>query len=213
MCELNLDGATVVIQGFGNTGSNAAVFLNELGAQVIAVSDVTGAIVSSAGLDPLQVERHRVVNGTLSGFENSDNLTEQELLELPCDILVLAGLENQIDATNAPRIRAKLIAEAANLPTTPEADDILRDRNILLIPDLLANAASMMLSYFEWVQDLQSFFWTEDETRARVRRVVTDAFVDVETMSQRHATDLRTAGLMIAIGRVAEATRLRGIYP
>ncbi len=213
MLGMNLDGASVIIQGFGNTGSNAAIFLTEMGAKVIAVSDVTGAIVSQDGLDPLLVERHRVLEGTLSGFPNSEPLTEAELLELPCDILVMAGLEDQIDRNNAPRIQAKMIAEAANLPTSPEADDILRDRGILLIPDLLANAASLMLSYFEWVQDLQSFFWTEDETRARLRRVVTDAFVDVEAMAQLHKTDLRTAGLMIAIGRVAEATRLRGIYP
>jgi glutamate dehydrogenase (NAD(P)+) len=213
MLPLNLDGATVVIQGFGNTGSNAAMFLHELGAKVIAVSDVTGAIVSGRGLDPMQVERHRLASGSLHDFPNSERIPEPELLELPCDILVLAGLENQINASNAPRVRARMIAEAANLPTTPEADDILRDRNILLIPDLLANAASLMLSYFEWVQDLQSFFWTEAETRERVRRVVTDAFVDTESMSQRHKVDLRTAGLMIAIGRVAEATRLRGIYP
>lgn len=213
MLGMNLEGARVVIQGFGNTGSNAAVLLHELGAKIIAVSDVTGAIVSDAGLDPLEVERHRLVNGTLHDFPNSERLIETELLELPCDILVLAGLENQINATNAPRIQAKMIAEAANLPTSPEADDILRDRGVLLIPDLLANAASLMLSYFEWVQDLQSFFWTEEETRGRLRRVVTDAFVDVEAMAQQHKTDLRTAGLMIAIGRVAEATRLRGIYP
>ncbi|TAH52602.1 MAG: Glu/Leu/Phe/Val dehydrogenase [Chloroflexota bacterium] len=213
MLGMNLEGARVVIQGFGNTGSNAAVLLHELGAKIIAVSDVTGAIVSDAGLDPLEVERHRLVNGTLHDFPNSERLIETELLELPCDILVLAGLENQINATNAPRIQAKVIAEAANLPTSPEADDILRERGVLLIPDLLANAASLMLSYFEWVQDLQSFFWTEEETRARLRRVVTDAFVDVEAMAQQHKTDLRTAGLMIAIGRVAEATRLRGIYP
>lgn len=213
MLGMNLEGARVVIQGFGNTGSNAAVLLHELGAKIIAVSDVTGAIVSDAGLDPLEVERHRLVNGTLHDFPNSERLIETELLELPCDILVLAGLENQINATNAPRIQAKVIAEAANLPTSPEADDILRERGVLLIPDLLANAASLMLSYFEWVQDLQSFFWTEEETRARLRRVVTDTFVDVEAMAQQHKTDLRTAGLMIAIGRVAEATRLRGIYP
>lgn len=213
MMHLDLQSARVVIQGFGNTGSNAAVFLNELGAQIIAVSDVSGAIISEHGLDPLQVERYRIQNGTLLDFPKSERLTEAELLELPCDILVMAGLENQINASNAPRIKAKMIAEAANLPTSPEADDILRDRDILLIPDLLANAASLMLSYFEWVQDLQSYFWTEDETRARLRRVVTDTFVDVEAMAQRHKTDLRTAALMIAIGRVADATRLRGIYP
>ncbi len=213
MLEMNLDGARVVIQGFGNTGSNAATFLHELGAQVIGVSDVSGAIVSSSGLDPLQVERYRLLNGTLEGFPESVSIAEAELLELPCDVLVLAGLENQINVSNAPRIQARIIAEAANLPTSPEADDILRERGVLLIPDLLANAASLMLSYFEWVQDLQSFFWTEEETRARVRRVVTDTFVDVEALSQKHKTDLRTAGLMLAIGRVAEATRLRGIYP
>jgi len=210
---MKLNGATVVIQGFGNTGSNAAAFLHELGALVIAVSDVTGAIVSNAGLDPLDVERYRLLNRTLENYPNSEPLTEAELLELPCDILVMAGLESQINASNAPRIRAKLIAEAANLPTTPEADDILRERGTFLIPDLLANAASMMLSYFEWVQDLQSFFWTEEETRDRLRRVVTDAFENVVETSERFHVDLRTAGLMIAIGRVAEATRLRGIYP
>ncbi len=212
-CGLDLHGAKVVIQGFGNTGSNAAAFLHELGAQVIAVSDVTGAIVSDKGMDPLDIERYRLLNGTLLDYPGSDRLTEAELLELPCDILVLAGLENQITAANAPRIRAKMIAEAANLPTTPAADDILRENGVYLIPDLLANAASLMLSYFEWVQDLQSFFWTEDETRERLRKVVTEAFDNVVVTSERFQVDLRTAGLMIAIGRVAEATRLRGIYP
>lgn len=210
---LKLDGATVIVQGFGNTGSNAASFLHELGAKIIAVSDVTGAIVSNAGMDPHDVERHRLVNGLLRDYPNSEHVTEEELLELPCDILILAGLENQIGAANAARIHAKMIVEAANLPTSPEADDILRERDVFLIPDLLANAASLMLSYFEWVQDLQSFFWTEDETRERLRHVVTDAFQNVVTTSERFHVDLRTAGLMIAIGRVAEATRLRGIYP
>ncbi len=210
---LDLKNANVVIQGFGNTGSNAATFLHELGCKITAVSDVSGAIVSSAGLDPFQVERYRLQNNTLLDFPGTDTLSEAELLELPCDILVLAGLEDQIDATNAPRIRAKMIAEAANLPTTTEADDILRDREIFVIPDLLANASSLMLSYFEWVQDLQSFFWTEDETRERLRRVVVEAFENVSAMSERHQVDMRTAGLMLAIGRVAEATRLRGIYP
>jgi len=211
--QLQLAGATVVIQGFGNTGSNAARFLHDLGCKIIAVSDVSGAIVSQAGLNPLQVERYRAQNGTLLDFPNADTWNENELLELPCDILVLAGLENQIDASNAPRIRAKIIAEAANLPITVEADDILRDRAIFIIPDLLANASSLMLSYFEWVQDLQSFFWTEQETRERLSRVVINAFDNVVAMSEQHQVDLRTAGLMLAISRVAEATRLRGIYP
>ncbi len=211
--NLTLQNATVVIQGFGNTGSNAARFLHDLGCKIIAVSDVSGAIVSPAGLDPLQVERYRAQNGALLGYPDTDTLDENALLELPCDILVLAGLENQIDASNAPRIRAKMIAEAANLPLTLEADDILRDRDIFIIPDLLANASSLMLSYFEWVQDLQSFFWTEQETRERLSRVVVNAFDNVVAMSEQHKVDLRTAALMLAIGRAAEATRLRGIYP
>jgi glutamate dehydrogenase (NAD(P)+) len=211
--DIDIDGAKVVVQGFGNTGSNAAAFLHDMGARITAVSDVSGAIRSEAGLDPVAVERHRLQGGSLAGFPGSEPLTEAELLELPCDILVLAGLENQITVSNAPRIRARMIAEAANLPTTPQADEILRERNVILIPDLLANAASLMLSYFEWVQDLQSFFWTEDETRDRLRRVVTEAFENVVEMSERHRVDWRTAGMMIAIGRVADATRLRGIYP
>lgn len=210
---LRLEGATVVIQGFGNTGSNAAAFLHEAGCKIIAVSDVTGALLSPRGLAPREVERHRLFNRTLRGFPGAEELAEPEALELPCDILVLAGLENQIDKANAPRVRAKMIAEAANLPMTLDADDILRERDIFVIPDLLANAASMMLSYFEWVQDLQSFFWTEQETRDRLRRVVVEAFDQVVNTSQRHEVDLRTAALMLAIGRVAEATRLRGIYP
>lgn len=210
---MDLNGARVVVQGFGNTGSNAAAFLAEMGARVIAVSDVTGAVMQDKGMDPVDVERHRLLNGTLADYPGSSPLTEPELLELPCDILVLAGLENQITSANAARIRARVIAEAANLAMTPGADDILRENGVYVIPDLLANAASLMLSYFEWVQDLQSFFWTEDDTRARLRRVVTDTFDRVLETANRSNVDLRTAGLMLAIGHVAEATRLRGIYP
>lgn len=210
---VSLEGATVVIQGFGNTGSNAATFLHELGARIIAASDVTGAIRMGAGLDPLALERHRLTAGTLEGFPGGESVLENDLLEMPCDILVMAGLEDQIHAGNAGRISAKMVVEAANLPTSPQADDILRERGIYLIPDLLANAASLMLSYFEWVQDLQSYFWTEEETRDRLRRVVTNTFDAVAAMAARSNVDLRTAGLMLAIGRVAEATRLRGIYP
>lgn len=210
---LDLNGARVVVQGFGNTGSYAAMFLHELGAKIIAASDISGGIVSSKGFDPLSVEQYRQKNGTLLDFPSTDHISEQDILELPCDILILAGLENQINATNAPRIRARLLAEAANLPTTPAADDILFTNGVFLIPDLLANAASITLAYFEWVQDLQSFFWTEAETQERLRRVVTYAFDRTLELAQRRKVDLRTAGLMIAIGRVAEATRLRGIYP
>lgn len=210
---LRLDGATVAIQGFGHTGGNAAALLHELGAKIIAVSDLYGGIYNANGLEPRSVERHRRLTGALIDYPDSERISEPELLELPCDILVLAGLENQITEANATRIRARMIAEAANLATTPEADDILEDCGVFVIPDLLANAASVTLSYFEWVQDLQSFFWTEEEIKQRLRRVVTQAFQATMEMAQRHKVSLRLAALMIAINRVAEATRLRGIYP
>lgn len=210
---MRLDGARVVVQGFGNTGSHAAALLHDLGAEIIAASDLYGGIVSSRGFDPIEVERHRRTGGMLLDYPGTERIGEHELLELPCDILILAGLENQIDAENAPRIRARMIAEAAHLPITPAADDILHANGVYVIPDLLADAAGITLAYFEWVQDLQSFFWTEDETRERLRRVVTHAFDAAIEVARRRKVDLRTAALMIAVGRVAEATRLRGIYP
>lgn len=210
---MKLEGATVAIEGFGNTGSSAASLLHDAGAKIIALSDLRGAILAQQGLDPIAVERHKRTNGSVVDFSGGERLEESELLELPCDILVLAGLEAQIDEAKATRLNTKLVVEAANLPTTPEADQILFDKGVFLIPDLLANAAGLTLSYFEWVQDLQSFFWDEDEVRQRLRDVVTHAFQNTLQVSQQEKVDLRTAALMISINRVAEATRLRGIYP
>jgi glutamate dehydrogenase (NAD(P)+) len=211
--ELSLDGATVVIQGYGNAGAYAASLMYELGAKVIAVSDSRGGIFNPNGLDPHAVDRHKRDTGSVVNFPGSENVSNAELLEIPCDILIPAALEDQITDENAPRIRPKIIAEAANGPTTPEADRILHENGVFLIPDILANAAGVTVSYFEWVQDLQSFFWDEDDINRKLRSVVSRAFDTVVSTAEKHKVDNRTAALMVAIDRVAEATRIRGIYP
>jgi glutamate dehydrogenase (NAD(P)+) len=147
------------------------------------------------------------------GFPGADEVTNQELLEVDCDILVPAALENQITARNAPKIRARVVAEAANGPTTPEADAILHDRGVFLIPDILCNAGGVTVSYFEWVQDMQSFFWTEARINESLKEIMDQAFAAVHGMSERHEVDMRTAAYMVAVARVAEATTLRGLYP
>jgi glutamate dehydrogenase (NAD(P)+) len=211
--RMPLDSATVVVQGYGNAGSYSARLLHELGAHVIAVSDSHGGILNTRGLDPDGVERFKSEMGSLVGYNGSDRLTNAELLELPCDILIPAALECQITGENAPHVKAKVIAEASNLPTTPEADQILFDKGAFLIPDIVANAAGVALSYFEWVQDLQSFFWDEEEIKRRLHSIVTLAFSNMMETAQRHHVDNRTAAIMVAANRVAEVTLLRGIYP
>lgn len=211
--RLSLDGATVAVQGFGNAGTYSARFLHELGAKVVAISDSRGGIYDAQGLDSTNVERFKREHHTVVGYRGSDTLSNAELLELPCDILILAGLENQLTARNAPRLCAKIVAEAANAATTPDADRILFDRGICVLPDLLANAAGVAISYFEWVQDLQSFFWDDEDIKHRMQIVVARAFNNVMEWATRYRVDNRTAALMLAIHRVAEATQLRGIYP
>ncbi|HET7646361.1 MAG TPA: Glu/Leu/Phe/Val dehydrogenase [Candidatus Limnocylindria bacterium] len=208
-----LEGARVAIQGYGNAGSIAAMLLAEQGATIVAVSDSTGGIHNAAGLQPAKVSAWKQEHGTVVGFPGSDELSNQELLEVDCDILVPAALENQITKANAPRITAKVVAEAANGPTTPEADAILHDRGIFLIPDILCNAGGVTVSYFEWVQDMQSFFWTEARINESLKEIMDRAFDAVHAMSQRHEVDMRTAAYMVAVARVAEATTLRGLYP
>jgi glutamate dehydrogenase (NAD(P)+) len=211
--RLPLEGATVVVQGYGNAGSYSARLLHELGARVIAVCDSHGGILNTRGLDPDVVERFKLENGSVVGFNGSDKMTNEEVLELPCDILIPAALECQITGQNAPRIKAKIIAEASNLPTTPEADKILFERGVFMVPDIVANSAGVALSYFEWVQDSQAYFWDEDEIRHRLHKIVTLAFTNMlETAENRHV-DNRTAAIMVAANRVAEANRMRGIYP
>lgn len=211
--NIPLSGARVAVQGFGNAGSIAARFLAEDGAIVVAASDSQGGVYNPKGLDVRSLLAFKQEHGTLVGFPAGDHVTNQELLELDCDILIPAALENQFNANNAPRVKAKLIAEAANGPTNPEADLIFFDRGIFLLPDILANAGGVTVSYFEWVQDLQSFFWSEEETNKRLLQIMTRAFAEVYKIAQDRKIDMRTAAYILAVGRVAEATKTRGIYP
>jgi glutamate dehydrogenase (NAD(P)+) len=211
--NLPLEGATVVIQGFGNAGSIACSLACAEGATVVAVSDSSGAIYSPKGLDPTNLNAWKQEHGTVVGYPGSDTITNEELLTLPCDILIPAALENQITGPIAEKIQAKVVAEAANGPTTPEADDILYDRGIFLIPDILCNAGGVTVSYFEWVQDMQSFFWTEARINESLKEIMDRAFEAVYAMSDLHEVHMRTAAYMVAVSRVAEATTLRGLYP
>ncbi|MEX1158709.1 MAG: Glu/Leu/Phe/Val dehydrogenase [Thermomicrobiales bacterium] len=210
---MNLAGSTCVVQGFGNAGSVAARLMWELGSKVVGVSDSTGGIQNPNGLNIAAVIAHKAKTGTVVGFSEAENCTNAELLELECDILIPAAMEEVITEENAGRIKARLIAEAANGPTTPEADRILYDRGIVVAPDILANAGGVTVSYFEWVQALQAFPWTEVEVNERLLRIMTRAFSAVYETAQRYNVHMRTAALALAIQRVADFTRVRGIYP
>ncbi len=213
LAGLPLAGSRVVVQGFGNVGSVAAYLLHDLGCRVVAVSDVFGGIYNPAGLNPWEVAEHVRRTGRVQGFPRARTVTNEQLLELPCEILVPAAVEGQITARNAARVQARMIVEAANGPTTPEADQILDDRGVLVVPDILANAGGVTVSYFEWVQDLQSFFWSADEITRRLEQVMVQAFHGVELLARERGVDLRTAALIYAIGRVADALLARGLYP
>jgi len=210
---LDLKGATVVVQGYGNAGSIAARLMAEKGCKIIAVSDTQGGAYNPKGIDPKAILKHKGETTTVVGFPGTEKVTNQELLELPCAILIPAAREKQITEQNAPRIKPKIIAEAANGPTTPEADEILYANNVLVIPDILCNAGGVTVSYFEWVQDLQNFFWTEDEVRAKLKMIMDNSYAAVQQMAAQHKVHMRTAANMLAVSRVAEATKLRGIYP
>ena len=210
---MDLEGARVVVQGFGNAGSFSAKFMAELGAKVLAVSDTHGGIYNPKGLDPNKIDAYKRETGSVVGLPGSEEVTNAELLELDCDILIPAAIENQIGEHNAPKLKAKIIAEAANGPTSPEADRILFDRGVFLIPDILCNAGGVTVSYFEWVQDLQNLFWREATINARLKEVMVKSFNDVLDMSKKNKVDMRTAAYMVAVHRVAEATLTRGIYP
>lgn len=210
---LKLEGARVAVQGFGNAGSIAARLLHEDGARVLAASDSHSGIYNARGFDPAAALEHKQKAGTLQGFSNAESISNAELLELDCDILIPAALENQITRENAARVKASIVAEAANGPTTPDADDILFKNGKCVIPDILANAGGVSVSYFEWVQDLYGFFWPEAKVNDVLQQTMVNAFHDVRTLAEKHQADLRTAAYMLAIGRVANATRVRGIFP
>jgi glutamate dehydrogenase (NAD(P)+) len=177
------------------------------------VSDSRGGIYNANGIDPVGALRHKQEHGSLSGFAGSDDVTNQELLEIECDILVPAALESVITAQNADRIKTRMIAEAANGPTTPDADRILFDKGIMVLPDILANAGGVTVSYFEWAQNIQGYYWAEDEVNLKLERVMKRAFQDVFETADNNSVDMRTGAYMLAISRVAEVTRLRGIFP
>jgi len=211
--SLDLEKSRTAVQGFGNAGSVAARLMAELGSPVVAVSDSRGGIYNPNGLDLAAVAAHKSRTGSVVGMSEAENVSNEELLVLPVDILIPAALENQISADNAPKIHAKLIAEAANGPTTPEADVILYDRGVFVLPDIYANAGGVTVSYFEWVQALQAFPWTEHEVNERLRRIMNKAFASIYNTSTTLNVHMRSAALVRAIDRVAEFTRLRGIYP
>lgn len=211
--RLALRGATVAVQGFGNAGSYVAQFLERDGARVIALSDSKGGVFAGKGISMAKALEHKQKTGALSGLKGTREITNAELLELKCDILVPAALENQITAANASHVQAKVIAEAANGPTTPRADEILFEKGALVVPDILANAGGVTVSYFEWVQDLQGFFWDEPQVNKALEQIMVRSFREVHEKMKSYATDLRTAAYVLAVGRVAEATQVRGLFP
>jgi glutamate dehydrogenase (NAD(P)+) len=213
LMDIDLTQARTVVQGFGNAGSVAARLMFELGGKVVGVSDSTGGIANANGLDIPKVMEHKAKTGSVVGFSEAENVSNETLLELDCDILIPAALEEVITERNAANIKAKLIAEAANGPTTPEADRILFDRGVKVLPDIFANAGGVTVSYFEWVQALQAFPWTESEVNERLQRIMQKAFKAVWETSERYGVHMRTAALSLAIQRVADFTRIRGIYP
>jgi glutamate dehydrogenase (NAD(P)+) len=207
------EDVTVAVQGFGNVGSIAAYLMAEQGAKIVAISDVSGGYANPKGLDMAAVKQWMAGHKTLEGFTGGEKITQVELLAYPCDVLAPCALENQLTAKTAPAVKAWLVAEGANGPTTPEADKIMEDKGIIIVPDILCNAGGVTVSYFEWVQGLQSFFWTEQEINSRLERIMMEAFHAVMAQAEKYQVGRRVAAQTLAIGRVAEAAALRGIYP
>lgn len=210
---IRTEGATVAVQGYGNVGSVAARLTHEMGMKVVAVSCSHGGIHCEGGLAPDRLNRHIEEGGSVSDFPGTDHITNEELLSLDCDVLVAAAAENQITGKNALRVKARIIAEGANGPTTPEADDILKSNGTFIIPDILCNAGGVSVSYLEWVQDLQSFFWPMEEINAKLQNLMLHAFKSVMDCAQRYGVPCREAAQILAIQRIADAIMIRGIYP
>ena len=204
----------IAIQGYGNVGSvTGKILAGEMGCKLVAVSDINGGIYNSEGIDPVALKKYERETGAVIGFPGTEPITNAALLALDCDILIPAAIENQIRKDNAEMIQAKLIIEGANGPTTPEADKILESKGITVVPDILANAGGVVVSYFEWVQDLHSYFWDLDRVNQELERHIVKAFNEVNKLAQERQVSLRTAAYMIAVGRIAEAIRVRGLYP
>jgi len=210
---LKIEGARLAVQGFGNVGGIAAKLFAEAGALVVAVQDHGGTVYREAGLDVPALLAHVQQNGSVAGFPGAEKIEDNAFWGVPCDILIPAALEQQITEANAGRITARLVIEGANGPTTPEADDILQERNVLVVPDVIANAGGVTVSYFEWVQDFSSFFWSEEEINERLVRIMKGAFAGVWQVAEEHKVSLRTATFIVACKRILHARDLRGLYP
>ena len=208
-----IDGARVAVQGFGNVGGTAGKLFAEAGAKVVAVQDHTGTLYNATGVDVPALLEHVRQHGGVGGFAGAQTMDNADFWGVPCDILIPAALEGQITKDNADRIQAKMVIEGANGPTTPEADDILNDKGVLVLPDVIANAGGVTVSYFEWVQDFSSFFWTEDEINARLVRIMQNAFAAVWQVAQDNKVSLRTATFIVACKRILHAREVRGLYP
>jgi glutamate dehydrogenase (NAD(P)+) len=211
--KMPLRGASVAIQGFGNAGSLIARLFAEKKARIVAISDSRGGVTNPRGIDPLKAARYKERAGTVVGMPGTSRISNDELLTIKCDILIPAALENVITLNNVEQIKAKIVAEAANGPTTPHADEVLARKGILLLPDILTNAGGVTVSYFEWVQDLQSFFWSEGEVNSKLETVMRRAFLEVHEMARKHRTHMRTGAYVLSVGRVSEATLARGLFP
>ncbi len=211
--KMSLRGAAVAIQGFGNAGSMVAKLFAEKKARIVAISDSRGGVFNSRGIDPLKAMRYKERSGTVVGMPGTSRISNDDLLTMKCDILIPAALENVITLNNVDQIKAKIVAEAANGPTTPHADEALARKGIMLLPDILANAGGVTASYFEWVQDLQSFFWPASEVNLKLESLMRRAFLEVYESMRKHRTHMRTGAYVLAVGRVADATLVRGLFP
>ncbi|CAM3398179.1 Glu/Leu/Phe/Val dehydrogenase [Deinococcus saxicola] len=210
---LPLEGARIAVQGFGNVGEAASRIFHDHGAKIVAIQDVTGTIHSEAGIDPAAALEHLRRTGKITELPGSEEIQKDEFWSVDCDVLIPAALENQITLVNADKIKARLIVEGANGPTNPAADDLLTEKGVTIVPDVLANAGGVTVSYFEWVQDFSSFFWTEEEINKRLDRIMSEAFLSLWSVKEQHGVTLRTAVYIVSCTRVLEARALRGLYP
>jgi len=211
--NLDLTNATAVIQGFGNVGSNAALNLSETGCKIVAISDIKGGVYNEKGLDIKELVKHRDLTGSVVDFKGTDAITNEELLALECDVLIPAALSGAIHGSNADNVKAKLISEGANGPITMLGSSILRDKGVFVVPDILANAGGVVVSYFEWAQNIQQYFWSHEQVRERLRQIMTSSFNDVYALYESKGVSMRMAALMLAVGRLEKAMNILGLFP
>jgi glutamate dehydrogenase (NAD(P)+) len=211
--DYKIDGATVAVQGFGNVGSAAARLLQKKGAKIIAISDSKGGVLNKDGINIEEALAYKEKTGGIAALDGTEHLNPGDILEIKCDVLIPAALENQITKRNADKIKAKIIVEGANGPTTPEADQTLFENGVVLVPDILANAGGVTVSYFEWVQGIQSFFWSEKDVNCKLKEIMIRAFDEVYKTSKKHGVDMRTGAYIVGVKKVAEAIKIRGVFP